>query len=281
MKIKTFLASSYIILASLLPNTSNQQLSAFDWDGLCDPIICDVCSPYDECRWSISLLSGASPTYFLGDNDDLLFFNPPIVVTSPLEAESRSFHNQYNLPWNAGVELGYMFFDNCEIFLDFTYNTSKTREDNRFIGDVTGNIFLLTATHYRSYDYHIGSRYYFDTFCCVFTPFIGGKIGITNRDGVLISENIVSPAGTSITYCGIPRFCKTTTFSGGFHVGVNWDLTCCLAVTFKAEALVSGQWDSPIIRAPNPNPFGLPTVVLGRTGSIIEVPITLGLRYNF
>lgn len=70
------------------------------------------------------------------------------------------------------------------------------------------------------------------------------------------------------------RFLKSSyAVSGGIQLGVNWDVTSCLAVVLKAELLYTGDWESTLTKDRS--------IRWGATGPIQLIPVTLGLRYTF
>jgi hypothetical protein len=106
-------------------------------------------------------------------------------------------------------------------------------------------------------------------------------VGLIHRNGS--NADIERTLGTIVLASGsYTEHLSHTTVSGGFHAGINWDISSCLAVTLKAEALLSGDARATFrdefvdIIAPS-----APLVVLGHTGPVLHVPVTLGLRFSF
>ena len=279
MKIKNLIASSLLLMMCLF---FNQHLSALCWCNMWDQSPCSESDyAYNASRWSASVFGGANPTAFIEHRTDDLFYVPtPPRIPFPVVVDSTRYQDQFHMPWTAGVELGYMYCDDWEVFIDFAYNFAASK-DHKLKDSVLNQNVIFEATKYRSYDYHIGVRHYFDTVLCYITPFIGGKVGVTHRQGIHINETIVTSTNAVSTFFDIPLYDRTTTVSGGFHIGLNWALTCNIAVTLKVEAILSGDWRSFDIPAPTPNPLGLPTIVPGNNGALIEFPATLGLRFSF
>ena len=282
MRIKSFFTGC-LLMATLL--VSNQDLSAgMDWgccERPCQPCCEPTCCEPEACcdnTWSVTVNGGVVPTWFLRRSSNNYFFRPIDSLVGddfPFTGASNRFHDQWDHPWTVGVEIGYMYCCNWEAFFDFSYLQAEGRCCTN-LATPRGLSFNTRAHEFRSYEYYLGTRYYFDPYFCYFTPFVGGKVGLVQRNGASVRETIGVGIVDTI-FDGDRIFKNTTTVGGGFHIGVNCDLTCNLALSFKVEALFTGDWAHD--RIDNISPF--PIIVLGSTGPILEVPITLGLRYTF
>ncbi|WP_249274306.1 hypothetical protein [Parachlamydia sp. AcF125] len=178
-----------------------------------------------------------------------------------------------------------MYCDRLELFADFNYTQAGGRHHSYKTSDVS----LASKEkigHYRAYDFYLGTRYYLFPVFSNLTPFFGGKVGLVTRDKIRGSTRTVV-ADTSGVGHKHTHFRSDTTISGGLHAGVNWDLSANLSVTLKAEAIWSGDWRPTVDREEGSStsvvetPVSLPIIVHGKTGPILSVPVTLGIRYAF
>ena len=184
MRIKSFMTGCFL-MATLL--VSNQKLAAFDWCCLGDQDPCCEGSPYDADRWSVSVNGGVTPSWFLRHSGDLFFFRAAdILVTDdfPIVGRGNRFDDRWDIPWNLGFEVGYMYCCRWEGFFDFTYTQADRRHRHELIAHDLE--FEFRSGQYRAYEYYVGTRYYLDTWFCAFTPFVGAKIGGITRDGIRV-----------------------------------------------------------------------------------------------
>ncbi|CCB85705.1 MULTISPECIES: hypothetical protein [Parachlamydia] len=279
MKFKSTIYASFLFLTILF--TSTQSLSAFDYDFGC----CDYGTPYDECKWSVSINGGVSPTWFQRKGRDLYFNHLGPFFEVPESFKTPKFCKIFDLPWNVGIELGYMFCDRLEVFADFDYTQACGKRHHHRRSDISASS-RERVSQYRAFDFYLGTRYYLCPIFCSFTPFFGGKVGLITRDKIRGSTRTTVTGGSSGFGHRHTRFKSDTTISGGLHAGVNWDLSSCLSVTVKAEAIWSGDWrptnadegeGSSVINPALP----VPLIIHGKTGPVLSVPVTLGLRYAF
>ena len=276
MRIKTFMTSCLLLATTLL--VSNQKLQAFDFGGMWDQDSCCEGSAYDEGRWAVSVNGGVTPSWFLRHGADQLFFRGIDSLPGddfPFLSRGNRFDDRWNIPWNVGFEVGYMICCQWEAFFDFSYTQAEGRRHENLIAH--GLELEFHPRNYSAYEYYLGTRYYFPTMFCAFTTFVGGKVGGITRDGNRGRDEGEVVATAVITDFSDRLYRESTTIAGGFHVGVNWDISSCLALTLKAEAIFSGDLEGG--RLDNVSPF--PVVVVGNTGPLLHVPVTLGVRYSF
>ena len=276
MRLKT-IATGCLALATLL--VSNQKLSALDFGGLFNnDCCCDEGSAYDEGRWSFSVAGGFTPTYFQRRGNDFVFFEG---FAEPFTRRTARFRDQFDFPWTVGLELGYMYCCNWELFTDFTYTQAegKRHSFHDFGGTVEGLLIDRHPNTFRSYEWYVGNRYYLPTMFCSFTPFVGAKVGVVYRSGISARDTFTPDVTEEVL--DFQFYKSSTTVAGGFQLGVNYDISSCLQVTLKAEALWSGSLDGGHSDRRAAIDGTGPFTVIGQTGPLLYVPCTLGLRYSF
>lgn len=237
------------------------------WDPCCDG------TPYDEGKWSISAYGAVTPTWFADRGSTLVFDRiTPTTFLLPDSGTLAKFNTLFRTPWTLGVELGYMICKNWEVFSDFEYTTAGGCR--RSFLDVDGSTVSESLPRYRTLNWYLGSRYYLPPFWCNFTPFIGAKAGAVYRYN--IRADIVRTGVVAGTFFN--EFSPGYTVSGGLQLGVNWDLSSCLVLTLKAEAVWLGGWRTNFRDEGAPSG---PIVVLGDIGPLFSVPVSIGLRISF
>jgi len=259
------------------------------YGGDCCPPPCEPCggnwdccdgTPYDACKWSASINGGVTPMWFQRRGRTLQFDRLGGLFFEPFGHKLPKFNDLFDLPWNVGIELGYMLCDRVETFVDFDYTSAKGK-NRSYVGP--DEIFVRHRfNHYRAYDFYLGTRYYLPTWFCSFTPFFGAKVGLVARNKIRTHTTRSTVDGVEISSGSFTRFKSDTTISGGLQMGVNWDFSACASVTLKAEAVWSGDWRPSVIdESVSPLSTFVPLVVYGKTGPVLSVPVTLGLRYAF
>lgn len=241
----------------------------------------DCCdgTAYDAGKWSVSINGGVTPMWFERRGRTQEFTNLGSFFLPPVGHKLSRFNDLFDLPWNVGIELGYMLCDRVETFVDFDYTSAQGKR--RTHGGSDEDLFTRHRfNHYRAYDFYLGSRYYLCPVFCSFTPFFGAKVGLVARNKIRTrttrEDSLLSESGS------FTRFKSDTTISGGVHLGVNYDFSCNIAVTLKAEAVWTGDWRPATAYEGEGIVSTLaPLVFYGKTGPILSVPVTLGIRYTF
>lgn len=275
MKLKSLFGS--LVFMAMIALSSN--LTAYgSWDDECCG--CDP-TPYDAGKFSASIQGGVTPHWFQRRGRNFHFDHVgPLFLDTPWSHRSSKFNSLFDLPWNVGVELGYMVCCRVEFFADFDYTYAQGKRHHFRRSTV---FHREKFRHYRAFDFYLGSRYYLPTMFCSFTPFIGGKVGLVCRDRIRTrTHRFFDSSEVAIVDGNFTRYKSDTTISGGLHLGVNWDFSACASITLKAEAIWTGDWRPTRVNELLEDSFlPAPIVFRGHTGPIFSVPVTLGLRYAF
>ncbi|MDP3531852.1 MAG: hypothetical protein Q8S31_00975 [Alphaproteobacteria bacterium] len=154
--------------------------------------------------------------------------------------------HHHNVPFTAGVDLGYVPMDNVEVFFNFDYanaSGSKHRHVRRSISDPAGTYYLSTRykqDNFNSYGFYLGGRYFFEIDDCKFSPFIGGKLGVLNRSNgkhrvtTIITQNNAEVLNASYK---AHHNKDSTGFSGGVQAGLDYCINDPVSLFVMAEAI--------------------------------------------
>lgn len=100
--------------------------------------------------------------------------------------------------------------------------------------------------------------------------------GTVKSSSYVVPDNTTTAKKAQKIHLG-RAFKSGTTVSAGLQLGLNWDFDCNWCLSFKAEAIVQGQWETRLL---SPPPL-FSKMVVGSTGPVMVYPITIGLRYSF
>lgn len=268
--------------------------------SLCGAKLCadySCCEPVDYCcdplacgEWRVSIKGGVAPQYFGDRSRSQLIFGPGAVLPGVVIGDRLpKFNDLFKTPWQLGFEIGYALDCNNEIYVEFAYDKARGKNHNTTADVVVdGVVFPLgVATSlgdYKTYSGYVGWRYHFPSFCWggghLFT---GLKVGVIERKSINSSVALTF-AGITIDVDGDRSFNRDRTVSAGFCLGYNYSFGCGWSASLAIEAVASGAMRNnqrfefgPITGTLT----GLDELVVGRTGTIIEWPITLSLTKSF
>ena len=163
--------------------------------------------------------------------------------------------------------------------------------------------------NYQAYGAYVGYRYFTNRFWCDSTSWYAGfKVGILHRRRIDACTTIEVPkdCGLGSTQCDVANrqtitafnraiFCKSNSVSGGLQTGFDYCYNDCLSFQLTIEIVAScglcGNRNHPIDidtvfkdsnKDPMTNCASLPSnFIVGKTGAVVQFPITLGLQWNF
>ena len=238
---------------------------------------------YQPGSWSIGIKGGIHPAWYTVRSDSFFFEQPSPEDLNPIKKRLDTFNRQYELPWIAGGEISMILCPRLEIFAEGDYTAAFSKKIERSLNssnneseDDDYNTYEVKFSNYRATGGYLGVRAYSPSFwCCQFAAFIGAKMGLLYRQHA--SGFWEFELDNEYTSLGAQSFKKGWVPSGGIQVGVNYDPVCCYSLFLKVEILLSGCWGTGHFNAGDPGPY----VVLGQTGPVMSLPVTMGVRMNF
>lgn len=286
---KFFTAKIFSLLLLLCAAVPSIKADHYYEDGRdCCPSACYECgcNPLYCGAWDLQVHGGVAPILWR-QRDDFAVINCALIPASPFEVlfEVPKFRHFFKIPWTVGGQVGYHLSDNTRIYLEFNYVQARGKND----ADLVAVNATPVETHrfnfrkYKLFDGYVGLRYYFDRWCDRTSFFFGGKIGFTHHKRLTFSDTIVDPLPVVAVFPeGTEVFGKSTSFSGGAHIGL--DFCFCGNFSFVLTAEVVGSC-GPHAVAPLVIPTGLglaaTQLIVGSIGSELRFPITAGIRYSF
>lgn len=300
---KNFLNSKIILLFCLLSNLTlvyadREYDNSYSADCCNQSYDCNSCGCFD-----VEVRAGVAPTIWLNRGEvsavscnalAIPGFNRSIVDFFELP----KFQKLFRVPWIVGIRFGYQLNPCFETYLELNYRQangrtfSLTGRDAIVIPNDVLNVTFVTKK-YRAYDAYVGARYYWSWDWCWCNPvdvFLGGKFGLIHRQKVTFSYNFSSvscTSETSLTSPCAPLFFSCTRPAVGLNLGVEWCLGCGFWAVLTGEVVATcGPKSNANISAINSGCNVLPTIlpsnlIIGRVGTELYFPITLGLKYNF
>lgn len=244
-------------------------------DDCCDPCESSCCEQNFGC-WNLKVKSGVVPSFFTQRKDARL----DIPEAGPLltqKARNAQFHNQFHLPWLIGGEIGYLFTDCDEFFLDadYTYAKGKTYSYSSVTGTETFDVREKYGS-LRQSSVYLGLRHYFYDLCWCIDSYLGVKAGFQHRDAVHQHATISSVGSIGKR----PYYKNINTYSGGIQAGLSYSFCNCWKADLQVEVLAAGAMRNAIYEL-NPPRGGVTNVIIGETGTIISIPVTIGISASF
>lgn len=263
------------IFFALLVNTT---LNAFNQSD-------DCCNYLMPCGFSLQVQGGVNPIIWANRSDECCIN----------DAELPSFHHLFKTPWVVGGKIGYNLTGCSEIYVEGLYTQAKGKVCNG-VTVTCPEIINGTATissemgKYKAFAFYGGTRYYFGINClnecsCFIDRaafFIGMQVGFVHHkrvDVTLASTSLVGNSGPLTR----AMFLKNNTISAGGNFGLDLAFNDCFSLVFTVEVIGNGAAKNcPIACLDNPIPgINANTIVTGRYGTEIWIPITAGLKYTF
>lgn len=245
---------------------------AADW------AIFNPCGGGPLCRGHLSLMvkGGTTPSGYAHTATTLW----AETATSLLAASNLAkFSNQFQLPWNAGAEIGWNASRRIQFFLEYAHTQAKGK--TYLFTFFNGLPAFTKFANYTTHSGYLGVRYYFEGWCLCHLgwihPYIGFKTGFSAQNRVL-STLFVNGVFVS-TY---PHWESQTAVSGSLLIGLEWWLCRRLSAVLQGE-FVGTQGVRPNQNVPlNPNlTGGITNLNFEGVGWLFAWPVTLGLRYTF
>lgn len=217
---------------------------------------------YSEGGYTVAARAGIAPATFSKDVTQA----SAVVAGSALGAgvawtsETGNFHGFYNLPFTAGLDLGYFVQDGLEVFANFDFATAKAKESHETFMLAGAVISYPKAINdnYRSYAGYLGMRNYFCTDDC-FVPFVGAKIGAAKYDQ------------------------GKTNFAAGVQLGFDYKVAENTALTFMSEAIITTgtRFDNDVKVGVSHSPIThVHASAISDPKTQYSFPITLGVRFK-
>ncbi len=259
---------------------SNDFASEEYFDSCCNP--CDPCCPLKPCSFNLQVKGGWEPGYYTDRTHT--WINAPVNgIELTRGPRIGQMHDQMRGPWQIGLEAGYNV--NCNVMFFAEVNYFKGDKKNNSINIVLDNLgVVVPATEkfqgQEGWNGYIGARYFFDRswFCDRVAPFVGAKIGFTHYNKLICFPTLEN----GVRIDRIVYFKSSTEVSAGVQIGLDWEICNNFHGIFTAELVATGARKNNLNDRADPiQSGGVFNNVIGQTGTIINFPLTIGLRYDF
>ncbi len=216
--------------------------------------------------WSFGPKIGINPAWYGSRTATLTFSQVSGSAGLSSQIKIPQFSKQFNTPLYIGGDIGYEIADNLDIFLDLNY----TRARGKKIEFISQEVMVSQDfSNFQAFGAYVGIRYYGDLYCRWFVPYIGGKFGVQSRNRVLATMVTNNDPATMTIFT---FFKRNSAVSGSIQGGFNIQVCRFMSIYLQAEALFSGPQKSNAIITVAPNPI----TVVGTTGTIFSVPLSIG-----
>lgn len=222
-----------------------------------------------------------------------------------------NFHDQFEYPWQVGIDLNYCVSDHAEVFLDLNYTQARGKTHQFTVTDTLifpdfcttppDSSFAIKDEFHEDYDDlkewsgYLGCRYYTSRCCCA-SLFFGSKVGVRYRNSVgyrlKIRETTEGNKGELIDNGKFEFFKDHLVVSAGFQIGIDYSISKCCTVILMGEAVGSGCYKTNSRKNERVIEFerDASTVVKyitdrkitgGNVGTVVNFPITFGVKLAF
>lgn len=226
--------------------------------------------PRRACAWSFTPKVGVSPLYFTSRTKTLNFSQVPEAAGLLSQIKIPRAADQFNTPWYVGGEIAHLLGNESswEIFTDINYMQAQGKTID-FIEN--SSTVEQEFSPFKALGCYVGMRYYGDFNRRWFIPFGGAKIGFQHRAAVSTNQ-IANSDPTTLRIFDFYNAHNAVSAS----VQAGFDMMFCrfFALTFQAELLFSAPMKSNSVITVPPNPI----VVVGNTGTIVAIPVSIGLK---
>ncbi|MDP1974693.1 MAG: hypothetical protein Q8K37_01845, partial [Alphaproteobacteria bacterium] len=174
----------------------------------------------------------------------------------------------HNMPYTFGIDLGYAPMDNVEVFFGFDYTKASGKKQTGIRENIdtkkytnaystgtktTDLVSKYKQGNYATYGFHLGGRYFFDL-DSKFSPFVGGKLGLTRHThgkhkvkdtrnirkvGTYIFGNSFDHTNTKTTKYSLPLYRNSIGFSAGLQAGFDYRVSEQVSLVAMAEVIAS------------------------------------------
>lgn len=306
-KIFTARHLSLLLLLSLFGG-SKAQATGYDDESRCfgRDYECS-CNPLNCGSFGLQFQGGVYPIVWTRRGDISLIncglITPPVVSPVVTVAEIPKFSKLFSTPWTVGGKITYAMSDNTDIFVEFNYAQSKSKDcatatttgcasNNACAPLVSPAITLnLGVGKYKLFNAYFGARYYFDRWCDRVSFFVGEKIGLVAHKRSEARQFATIPfvtSGSCAASCGTTScndfFSRNTVVSGGVQVGLdfcfcgNWALVLTGEVVASCGPRTNGNF---VLNTADALDLGGSNLLFGGIGTELSFPVTLGVKYNF
>jgi Outer membrane protein beta-barrel domain len=211
--------------------------------------------------WRYSLEVGVTPVSYLSKGNAYAFAAGSVATFSSL-----SFSTMFSTPWSVGGEVEYAMGEQVALFGELHYIRASGKS-----AVFTGSGISATQgfNNFEQIAPYIGARYYIDVDMAYLLPYVGAKLGFAYRNKTT-SNLIVAGTTTSTTF-----YNSDTTISGGVQMGMDYVFTPDWAIGGKVELVASGAREPQTLISTT----ALPSVFVGNTGTVLQVPVMLYIKY--
>lgn len=191
-------------------------------------------------------------------------------------------YRQMTGPWQVGGEVAYNFGCNVMMFVEFNYfeGGKKDNPTSLPLPDGSDVPFVEKFQGQKGWNGYLGVRYFFNRcwLCNKVSPFVGMKAGLQHYNTLVCFPT--SPDGVLLD---VVKFHKaSTTVSAGLQIGFDWLICNNWHGIFTAEFVATGARKNNVNDVADPvQSGGIYNSVLGNTGTVINFPLTIGIRYDF
>lgn len=245
---------------------------------------CDTCNYLLPCAWNIEVFGGVNPIQWLNRNDDCCIDG----------ALLPKFRHLFKIPWIVGGRLGYNLTECTEVYIegDYTQANGKTCNGTTVVcsQSVNGTTILNSQLNkYKAFAVYGGARYYWGMNClsqcsCINRAafFIGMQVGFVHHKRIDITLSATNPLGNTSPFTRT-IFLKNNVISAGGNFGVDFAFNDCFGFVFTVAVLGNGaSKNCPVLCLDTPLPgINANTIAVGRFGTELWIPITLGFKYTF
>ena len=205
--------------------------------------------PDCSTRWYFSLGSGHEidlDSRFSSGHDE--FFDFGGGDTADAHFLSRDYNDVFDNWYNVIGEIGYAFTDNFEVFGNFKYTHARSRlvsgSEIEFDFGIPFDLELLSKwDDYTSYGGELGARYYFMRKGSPIRPYVSLSGGATFVDEIDLHVTTEFFGANVVAYDG-DFYDSTLTFTGTGMIGVEFNVTCNLAITLDVGLRYQSELDS-------------------------------------
>lgn len=261
----------------------------FSFHALAQTSCCDEGPLFCNAK-SVQVKGGVTPSWFSSRERTLVSMPTefPYVFTGP---KGPQFDKIFNTPWTVGVELNWNASTNVQFFAEYAYVNASSKK-HRFSFD-EGDTFHLKHGSFQTKGFYLGTRYFFgnlwfDQCCCMgsISPFIGLKGGLVWNAKIRGRSHVELDRGDVLDLDSHELFSNNALMSAGLQMGLDWAINCYWGIVFTVEVVgvqsLRPNRNFSVAESTIVTTDCIPSNIhFGGASTIIEVPVTIGIRYTF
>lgn len=239
---------------------------------------------------STELRAGANPTLFSnpGSLYEVVESINPQEGRLDTKADPFKFQSIFSTPWTVALQFNWCASSNHKTFLELSYTRAYGKKLIRQsqVRDQSGTEVPFTAEFkfddFSLFGVYIGYRRYWNP-CNKLFFHGGGKIGMGRYQDINMHAQRLEPLNPVLNVTG-KAYAHDIVVSGGLQVGCDFILSKNLALVIQIEALGNGALNNTIdqfILNPNDSLVGGSNFIIGKTGTLVSFPVTIGLNWNW